>query len=104
MAGGETIVAGAAASRVAWIEPWTEAVCTLGGGSALGGAAAREQANHDQADRWLSRLHAPTGLDLGADSPETIALAVLAEIQKCRTNSSGLPLREVRGVAVAVPQ
>lgn len=28
-----------------------------------------------------SRLHGPVGLDIGADSPETIALAVAAEIQ-----------------------
>jgi xanthine/CO dehydrogenase XdhC/CoxF family maturation factor len=27
------------------------------------------------------RLHGPVGLDIGADSPETIALAVAAEIQ-----------------------
>jgi xanthine/CO dehydrogenase XdhC/CoxF family maturation factor len=49
-----------------------------------------------QVDAWLDRLHAPTGLDLGAESPETIALSVLAEIQKCRKTASALPLREVR--------
>jgi xanthine/CO dehydrogenase XdhC/CoxF family maturation factor len=40
------------------------------------------------------------GLDLGAESPETIALAVLAEIQKLRTSATALPLREVRAVPV----
>jgi xanthine dehydrogenase accessory factor len=49
-----------------------------------------------QADHWLDQLHAPTGLDLGAESPETIALSVLAEIQKVRTSSTALPLRTVR--------
>lgn len=49
-----------------------------------------------QVERWLSGLHAPTGLDLGADGPETIALSVLAEIQKFRTAASALPLRQVR--------
>jgi xanthine/CO dehydrogenase XdhC/CoxF family maturation factor len=49
-----------------------------------------------QAERWLNQLHAPTGLDLGAESPETIALSVLAEIQKVRTSSTALPLRTIR--------
>jgi xanthine dehydrogenase accessory factor len=53
-----------------------------------------------QAERWLARLHAPTGLDLGADSPETIALSVLSEIQKFRAAATALPLREVRAAQV----
>jgi xanthine dehydrogenase accessory factor len=52
-----------------------------------------------QAERWMAQLHAPTGLDLGADSPETIALSVLAEIQKFRTAATALPLRRVRASA-----
>jgi xanthine/CO dehydrogenase XdhC/CoxF family maturation factor len=32
------------------------------------------------ADVLASRLHGPAGLDIGADSPESIALAILAEI------------------------
>jgi xanthine/CO dehydrogenase XdhC/CoxF family maturation factor len=52
-----------------------------------------------QVERWLARLHSPMGLDLGAESPETIAFSVLAEIQKCRAGTTALPLREVRGVA-----
>jgi len=55
-----------------------------------------------QADRWLDLLHAPTGLDLGAESPETIALSVLAEIQKVRTSSTALPLRTVRAAREAI--
>ena len=55
-----------------------------------------------QVDRWLAHLHAPTGLDLGAESPETIALSVLAEIQKFRTEATALPLRNVRGSAVTI--
>jgi xanthine/CO dehydrogenase XdhC/CoxF family maturation factor len=38
------------------------------------------------------------GLDLGADSSETIALSVLAEIQKSLTAATALPLRKVRSV------
>jgi xanthine/CO dehydrogenase XdhC/CoxF family maturation factor len=52
-----------------------------------------------QVERWLARLHSPMGLDLGAESPETIAFSVLAEIQKCRAGATALALREVRGVA-----
>ena len=47
------------------------------------------------AGRWLAQLHAPTGLDLGAESPETIALSVIAEIQKSFTAATALPLRQV---------
>lgn len=45
----------------------------------------------------LARLHAPIGLDLGADTPETVALAILAEMQAVRAGHSGGPLRERRG-------
>ena len=55
-----------------------------------------------QAERWLATLHAPTGLDLGAESPETIALSVLAEIQKFRTSASALPLRTVRAAGITL--
>jgi len=54
----------------------------------------------NQAERWLAQLHAPTGLDLGAESPETIALSILAEIQKFRTSASALPLCTVRAARV----
>ncbi len=57
----------------------------------------------DQVEEWLSRLHAPTGLDLGAESSESVALSVLAEIQKVLTSSSALPLRQVRA-AHALPE
>jgi xanthine dehydrogenase accessory factor len=56
----------------------------------------------DQTERWLAELFAPTGLDLGAESPETIALSILAEIQKFRASASALPLRKVRAAHVTV--
>jgi xanthine dehydrogenase accessory factor len=55
-----------------------------------------------QVERWLAQLHAPTGLDLGADSPETIALSVVAEVQKFRSAATALPLRQVRAARVDV--
>jgi xanthine/CO dehydrogenase XdhC/CoxF family maturation factor len=42
------------------------------------------------------RLHSPVGLDLGAEDPETIALAVLAEIQATFLGRGGGPLRDSR--------
>lgn len=42
-------------------------------------------------------LHAPAGHDLGGDSPEAIALAIVAEIQACLHGKSGGPLRRSVG-------
>jgi xanthine/CO dehydrogenase XdhC/CoxF family maturation factor len=58
--------------------------------------------NSAWAERWLGELHAPTGLDLGAESPETIALSVVTEIQKSLTGATALPLSEVRAAAQAI--
>ncbi|MGD0629674.1 MAG: XdhC family protein [Terracidiphilus sp.] len=55
-----------------------------------------------QTERWLAGLYAPTGLDLGAESPETIALSILAEIQKFRASATALPLRKVRAAQVTI--
>lgn len=41
----------------------------------------------------LARVHAPAGLDLGAETPEEVALSVIAEIVMLRRNGSGAPLR-----------
>jgi xanthine/CO dehydrogenase XdhC/CoxF family maturation factor len=41
-----------------------------------------------------ARLHAPVGLDLGADSPEQVALSIVAEIQAALTGHNARPLRE----------
>jgi xanthine/CO dehydrogenase XdhC/CoxF family maturation factor len=69
--------------------------------AALSGIAQERVA--EQIEEWLTQLHAPTGLDLGAESPETIAFSVLAEIQKVLTQATALPLREVRAVQ-ALPE
>lgn len=41
----------------------------------------------------LSRLHSPAGLDIGADTPEGIALAIVAEINAVLAGRPGGPLR-----------
>ena len=41
-----------------------------------------------------AKLHAPVGLDLGADSPEQVALAIVAEMQATLSGRDALPLRQ----------
>ena len=41
-----------------------------------------------------TQLHAPVGLDLGADSPEQVALSILAEMQAALGGRDARPLRE----------
>jgi xanthine dehydrogenase accessory factor len=47
----------------------------------------------------LKRVHAPIGLDIGAQTPEEIALAVMAEIVRVRRGGTGrsLAVREAAG-------
>jgi len=53
-------------------------------------------------EQWLEDLHAPTGLDLGADTPASIALSILSEMQKVLSASTALPLRNVRATSAAI--
>lgn len=43
---------------------------------------------------WLARIHAPLGLDIGAETPAEIAIAVGAEIVLAGRGGSGRPLSE----------
>lgn len=51
-----------------------------------------------------SELFAPAGLDLGAESPEEIALAIVAEIQARFARASGLSLRDRKSPIHASPE
>lgn len=47
----------------------------------------------------IEEIHAPVGLDVGAETPEEIAVAVAAELVLVRRGGTGVPLRDVERVA-----
>jgi len=49
-----------------------------------------------------ANLHAPVGLDIGAENPESIALSIVAEMQAAASGRDGRPLRW-RGGAIHDP-
>ncbi|MDE2348233.1 MAG: XdhC family protein [Gammaproteobacteria bacterium] len=60
----------------------------------LGPAARRQRLFHDVGETLRgigARLHGPAGLDIGASSPEAIALAIIAQIQAVLAGRSGGP-------------
>lgn len=52
----------------------------------------------------LSRVHGPAGLDIGADTPEGIALAIVAEINAVLAGRSGGLLRKRDGPIYSPPE
>lgn len=48
-------------------------------------------------ERWLANFYGPIGLDLGANHPTTIALAILAEVQAVLSGGAATFLREQAG-------
>lgn len=74
------------------------------------GAIGSKKTNRERMDRLmaqgvtreqLARVHAPVGLDLGAVSPEEIALSIMAEIVGARYGKVGSSMRDVAGAFVA---
>lgn len=49
-------------------------------------------------EECLARLHAPVGFDIGAHSPESIALSIVAEIFAVLNGREGLSLKKIRQI------
>jgi xanthine/CO dehydrogenase XdhC/CoxF family maturation factor len=45
----------------------------------------------------MTALRYPVGLDLGAETPEEIALSIMSEIEAVRKGHTGMPLRDQDG-------
>ncbi len=56
-----------------------------------------EESGETFTDEQLARLYAPIGLDIGANSPEAIALSIIAEINAVLSKRNGGFLRERQG-------
>ncbi|CAN5328742.1 XdhC/CoxI family protein [soil metagenome] len=57
-------------------------------------AAFEQLAREGFSAEWLSRVHAPLGLDIGAETPAEIAVAIAAEIILAVRGGTGAPLRD----------
>ena len=55
-------------------------------------------------DHALQSISAPAGLDIGAHTPEEIALSVISEIVQIRRQGTGLPMRDKLNPAAGHPQ
>jgi xanthine dehydrogenase accessory factor len=44
----------------------------------------------------IARVHTPIGLDIGAETPEEIAVAIMGEIIMARRGGTGAPMRGAR--------
>ena len=52
----------------------------------------RDLLKEDMPRERLAQVHSPIGLDLGAETPDEIALSIAAEMLMLRKNGSGVPL------------
>lgn len=53
-----------------------------------------EELGHPFGEDQLAKLRSPAGLDIGGDTPEAIAISIIAEIQSVLRKRNGSPLRD----------
>lgn len=53
-----------------------------------------ETGGFNPTSRLLEKIHAPVGLEIGAETPAEIGLSILAEIQSVLTGKTAMPLKE----------
>jgi xanthine dehydrogenase accessory factor len=79
---------------------------TLDTKAAYIGAVGSRKTNRDRRDRLinagvaqssLARIRGPIGLDIGADTPEEMAISIMAEIVAVRRHRAGGPLTDASG-------
>ncbi|MBW4084580.1 XdhC family protein [Paenibacillus sp. S150] len=61
------------------------------------------EAEHHSFDRTLlGKLYSPAGLDIGAETPQEIAMSIIAEATALRNGKSGGPLRDRKGLPLPI--
>jgi xanthine dehydrogenase accessory factor len=68
------------------------------GSSRRATALARRLKEMGFADREMARLHMPVGLDIGAETAEQIAVAVMGELLMVRSGRTGRSMKLVKGI------
>jgi xanthine dehydrogenase accessory factor len=48
-------------------------------------------------ERGIRRVHSPCGLDIGAATPEEVAISIMAEVIAARAGRVGKPLVSIEG-------
>lgn len=60
----------------------------------------RELIKEGISSETLARVRVPTGLDLGAETPQEIALSIMAEMLMVQRHATGMPLMQYKGSAI----
>jgi len=63
-----------------------------------------EQVGSPLSPQQLGRLYAPVGLDVGAETPQEIAVSIIAEVVAARSSRPGLMLRQKAGPIHSIPE